>query len=100
VAFWVCKLKPLAYREEPKGIPRRRRVSTLNEILAILTGLDICNVYHDDFTLENIPAVDVLSPPDGVKYRLFNDWVHGLRYHSHSTYSLILAFELIVSQAV
>ena len=88
VMFWIRKLKPFnyAYEETAKG----NKLHTLNELIAIHTGLNICSRYKDDYSLENFYLED----------RLLIDWLHSLRYHSHSPYSSLFVFELLTSNNI
>lgn len=85
VAFWVRKLKPFHYDFDEMA--NSGKLHPLNELVAVQTGLAICSLYKDDYSLDNIR----LSP------RVLKDWLHSLRYHSHSPYSSILAFELLAT---
>lgn len=85
VMFWVRKLKPFHYDFDEMA--NSGKLHPLNELIAVQTGLAICSQYKDDYSLENIR----LSP------RILKDWLHSLRYHSHSPYSSILVFELLAT---
>lgn len=83
VMFWVRKLKPFHYDFDEAA--KSGKLHPLNELIAIQTGLSICSQYKDDFSLDNFR----------LSKRILKDWLHSLRYHSHSPYSSLLAFELL-----
>lgn len=83
-AFWIRKLKPLSMNPSSKNYFR-----FANERAALSIGLAICNKYKDDTSKANkikLPA------------RVFHDWVIGFRYHSHSPYSAMTSFELLMCE--
>lgn len=82
VAFWVRKLKPLSIASDS---PNYYRFS--NERAALLIGLAIANLYEDDQGQRR----KVWLPSD-----ILRDWITSLRYHSHSPYSSITSFELLL----
>lgn len=86
VVFWVRKLKPFYYDFDEAA--KSGKLHPLNELIAIQTGLAICSQYKDDCSL-----LDDIRLSD----RVLKDWLHSLRYHSHSPYSSILAFELLTT---
>lgn len=51
VTFWVRKLKPFSY--ETEAIAKGNKLHALNELIAIQTGLAICNTYKDDYSLDD-----------------------------------------------
>jgi hypothetical protein len=74
------------------------RFFAIDELLAVITGLAICNTYHDDETLAEIPIRALLDPENDRTFRIMYDWVNNLRFHSHSPHSLIFTFELIANE--
>lgn len=86
VVFCVRKLKPFYYDFDEAA--KSGKLHPLNELIAIQTGLAICSQYKDDCSL-----LDDIRLSD----RVLKDWLHSLRYHSHSPYSSILAFELLTT---
>ncbi|MDR1684966.1 MAG: hypothetical protein LBR82_00735 [Desulfovibrio sp.] len=85
VAFWVRKLKPFFY--DPVETATGGKLTTLNEMIAVQSGLTICKTYKDDWSKENFHLSD----------RLLFDWLHSLRFHSHSPHSSLFAFELLTT---
>lgn len=84
VAFWIRKLKPLSHSEE---FPNGNKFYAVNELLGLRVGLYICANYYDDYSTYGFK----------LSRRLFLDWVHSLRYHSHSPHSSLTAFELLTT---
>jgi hypothetical protein len=86
VAFWVRKLKPFsyAYCKAAEG----EKFYALNELVAIETVFAVCSQYNDDYT-----NPERFMPSE----RLLKDWIHSLRFHSHSPHSLIFIFELLTT---
>jgi hypothetical protein len=85
-AFWFRKLKPISYAENSPNY-----FSAINEMIALMAGLAICQTYKDDlinpdFAVANIPR------------RLLFDWIYSLRRNSYSPHSLTMAFELVASK--
>jgi hypothetical protein len=89
VAFWVRKLKPFCYAYSE--IAKSGKLSTLNELIAIQAGLAICRQCYDDYSAEEFQPLSK---------RLLNDWLHSLRFHSHSPHSSMFAFELLTTKNV
>jgi hypothetical protein len=85
VAFWVRKLKPFSYA--PDETAKSGKFHALNELIGIQAGLAICNSYKDDYSREEFR----------LSSRLLIDWLHSLRFHSHSPHSSLLAFELLTT---
>jgi hypothetical protein len=85
VAFWVRKLKPFFY--DPAETATGGKLTTLNELVAVQVGLAICQTYKDDLSRESFHLSE----------RLLLDWLHSLRFHSHSPLSSLFAFELLTS---
>jgi hypothetical protein len=94
----VRKLKHLSYSQTIET-HRSKRFYVINELLTVMTRLSICNTYHDDETLAEIPIKTLPSPEKNGTYRLMYDWLHGLRFQTHSPHSLIFTFELIASES-
>lgn len=85
VTFWVRKLKPFSYASE--AIANGNKLHTLNELIAVQTGLAICNTYKDDYSLDDFH----------LSKRLLIDWLHSLRFHSHSPASTLFVFEILTT---
>lgn len=85
VTFWIRKLKPFYYDFD--DLAKYDKLHPLNELIAVETGLAICSHYKDDYSLESFH----------LSKRVLKDWLHSLRYHSHSPYSSILVFELLAT---
>ncbi len=85
VAFWIRKLKPLYITQDSPN-----KLLTVNELVGLHVGLALCIQYKDD----NSKVDPVRLPP-----RIFHDWVIGFRYHSHSPYSAMTSFELLMCDA-
>jgi hypothetical protein len=86
VTFWVRKLKPFSY--SPSDMAKGAKLSPLNELIAIQSGLAICYKYNDDYSRSNFK----------LSKRLLKDWLHTLRFHSHSPHSSLFAFELLTTE--
>jgi hypothetical protein len=86
VAFWVRKLKPFFY--DPAETATGGKLTTLNELIAVQAGLAICKTYKDDWSKENFHLSE----------RLLLDWLHSLRFHSHSPHGSLFAFELLTTE--
>lgn len=86
VAFWVRKLKPFCYA--PDQAARSNKLSPLNELIGVQAGLAICRLYKDDFSCEEFH----------LPKRLLTDWLHSLRFHSHSPHSALFSFELLTTE--
>lgn len=85
VCFWVRRVKPVLHK--PDTI---RKFLAVNEEVALLVGLAICQNYFDDARAESFK----ISP------KILKDWVSSLRYNSHSPHALAIAFELITGRRV
>lgn len=81
-AFWIRKLKPLSIAPDSPN-----HFLLANERAALLVGLTIAAMFED----EDGVARKIAMPKD-----ILIDWTSSLRYHSHSPYSSITAFELIL----
>jgi hypothetical protein len=86
VAFWVRKLKPFFY--DPSETATGGKLTTLNESIAVNAGLAICKSCKDDLTKDEFH----------ISERLYLDWLHSLRFHSHSPHSSLFAFELLTTE--
>jgi len=86
VAFWVRKLKPFSYIQDEGA--KGNKFHALNELIGIQAGLAICNFYKDDYSRAEFHLSD----------RLLKDWLHSLRFHSHSPHSSLFAFELLTTE--
>ena len=88
LSFWFRKLKPIGYMPGSGA-----NFTAVNELLALMLGLSICQSYKDD-----------LSNPDfkvaAIPKRLLVDWVNSLRAHSHSPNSAAMSFELAAANVV
>lgn len=82
LAFWIRKLKPLRLSPDSPN-----KLLTVNEHVALLVGLALCNKYRDDNSKEK----PLRLPP-----RIFRDWLQSFRYHSHSPHSSMISFELLM----
>jgi hypothetical protein len=86
IVFWVRKLKPFSYAQ--KETAKRKTLHALNELIAVQAGIATCEAYKDDYSKEGIR----------IEERLLIDWLHNLRFHSHSPHSSLFAFELLATQ--
>ena len=86
VAFWVRKLKPFSYTQDEGA--KGNKFHALNELIGIQAGLAICNFYKDDYSRTEFHLSN----------RLLQDWLHSLRFHSHSPHSSLFAFELLTTE--
>jgi hypothetical protein len=81
VTFWIRKLRPLVpFRGQPK------KWLVANEMVALIIGLAICRQSKEFAT------INLSQPPYN---RIIKDWIHSLRYHSHSPNSSVISFELL-----
>jgi hypothetical protein len=88
VAFWVRKLKPFSYDADETA--SGNKFHALNELIAIEAGISICNSYKDDYSRVEF----------SLDKRLLLDWLHSLRFHSHSPHSSMFAFELLTTAPI
>ena len=86
VAFWVRKLKPFSYTQDEGA--KGNKLHTLNELIGIQAGLAICNSYKDDYSRTEFHLSE----------RVLTDWLHSLRFHSHSPHGSLFAFELLTTE--
>ncbi|MBM2814520.1 MAG: hypothetical protein HW421_1282 [Ignavibacteria bacterium] len=81
IVFWIRKLKPIHHKAES---PNKQLL--INENVALLVGLSICNKNSYQYTKANLISI---------RQRIYIDWVKSLRMQSHSPNSMAIAFEIL-----
>lgn len=85
LSFWFRKLKPISYSRDSMC-----NFTLVNELIALLLGLGICEKYKDDLSKVDFSVSDISK-------RVLRDWVLSFRAHSHSPSSSVMSFELIAT---
>ena len=81
IVFWIRRLKPVSHAPTSP-----MKYLYVNELLAYIIGFSICKKYYQ------------VNAYQGLHTRLRHDFIHSLRYHSHSPSSVAILFESLFTK--